>query len=77
MRGIVFKHSSLVSGIEIRDSIGSRTVNHKLSCVAEVALDDRKIVCATRLGPLDIPRSSAHKAKDFVNFCTVQSFCLS
>ena len=28
MRGIVFKHSSLVSGIEIRDSIGSRTVNH-------------------------------------------------
>ena len=28
MKGIVFKHPSLVSGIEIRDSMGSRTVNH-------------------------------------------------
>ena len=28
MKGIVFKHSSLVSGIEIRYSMGSRTINH-------------------------------------------------
>ena len=28
MRGIVFKHSRLVSGIIIRDSMGSRRVNH-------------------------------------------------
>lgn len=28
LKGIVFKYSSLVLGIEIRDSMGSRTVNH-------------------------------------------------
>ena len=37
---------------------------------------DRKIKCTTRLGALDVPRSSAHKAEEFVGFqslFTVQS----
>ena len=31
----------------------------------------RKIQCATRLGVLDVPRSSAHKAKEFLIFRTL------
>ena len=44
-----------------------------LGCIAEMAPDDRKIKCTTRLGALDVPRSSAHKAKEFVGFCTLFS----
>ena len=38
-----------------------------------MAPDDRKIKCTTRLGALDVPRSSAHKAKEFVGFRTLFS----
>ena len=38
---------------------------------------DRKIKCRTRLGALDVPRSSAHKAEKFAGFahCSVTCFC--
>ena len=42
-----------------------------VGCVAEVALDDRKIELSTRLGALDFPRSSARKTKEFVRFHTL------
>lgn len=42
-----------------------------LGCVAEVAPDDRKTECATRLGALDVTRSSAHKTNEFVSFRTL------
>ena len=35
--------------------------------------DNRKIQCATRLGVLDVPGSSAHKAEEFVSFRTLFS----
>ena len=38
-----------------------------------MAPDDRKIKCTTRLGALNVPRSSAHKAKEFVGFRTLFS----
>ena len=38
-----------------------------------MAPDDRKIKCTTRLGALDVPRSLAHKAKEFVGFRTLFS----
>ena len=38
-----------------------------------MALDDRKVKCTTRLDALDVPRSSAHKAKEFVGFRTLFS----
>ena len=38
MRGIVFKHSSLVSGIEIRDSMGSRTLQEAYRLVEDFSL---------------------------------------
>ena len=44
-----------------------------MGCVAEIAPDDRKIKCTTRLGALDVPRSSAHKAEEFVGFRTLFS----
>ena len=36
-----------------------------------MAPDDRKIKCTTRLGALDVPRSSAHKAEEFAGFRTL------
>ena len=33
-----------------------------------MAPDDRKIKCTTRLGALDVPRGSAHKAEEFSGF---------
>ena len=44
-----------------------------------MATGDRKIKCTTRLGALDVPRSSAHKAEEFVGFRTLFShfFCSS
>ena len=36
-----------------------------------MAPDDRKIKCMTCLGALDVPRSSAHKAKEFAGFRTL------
>ena len=33
-----------------------------------MAPDDRKTKCTTRLGALDVPRSSVHKAEEFVGF---------
>ena len=44
-----------------------------MGCIAEMAPDDRKIKCTTRLGALNVPRSSAHKAKEFVGFRTLFS----
>ena len=38
-----------------------------------MAPDDRKVKCTTRLDALDVPRSSAHKAKEFVGFRTLFS----
>ena len=38
-----------------------------------MAPNDRKIKCMTRLGALDVPRSSAHKAKEFAGFRTPRS----
>ena len=51
--------------------VSQLTVATILGCVAEVAPDDRKTECATRLGALDVTRSSAHKAKEFVSFHTL------
>lgn len=45
--------------------------DHTLGCIAEMAKDDRKIKCMTCLGALDVPRGSAHKAKEFVGFRTL------
>ena len=42
-----------------------------MGCVAEMAPDDRKVKCRTRLGALDVPRSSAHKAEEFAGFHTL------
>ena len=36
-----------------------------------MALDYRKVECMTRLGALDVPRNSAHKAKEFAGFHTL------
>ena len=36
-----------------------------------MAPNDRKIKCTTRLGALDVPRSSAHKAEEFAGFRTL------
>ena len=44
-----------------------------LGCIAEMAPDDRKVKCTTRLDALDVPRSSAHKAEEFVGFRTLFS----
>ena len=38
-----------------------------------MAPDDRKVKCTTRLDALDVPRSSAHKAREFVGFRTLFS----
>ena len=42
-----------------------------MGCIAEMAPEDRKIKCTTRLGALEVPRGSAHKAKEFVGFGTL------
>ena len=49
------------------------TVATILGLRAEMAPDDRKVKCTTRLDALDVPRSSAYKAKEFVGFRTLFS----
>ena len=44
-----------------------------LGCIAEIAPDDRKVKCKKRLDALDVPRSTVHKAKEFVGFRTLFS----
>ena len=45
-----------------------------LGCVTEMAPDDRKVQCRTRLGDLDVPRRSVHKPEEFVGFRTLFSY---